>query len=119
MNYDQPRQLKDGTGWHYTSMNDGQVWAVGYCRNHLDQPHATEDEARDCYTRYLLDNNLHLDGRDADTWHRCKAAEGCETLTDRFAGIRPWGPDWSLCDDHRDREHVAALLGRVGDSIHS
>jgi hypothetical protein len=120
MNYDQPRQLADGTGWHYTRMNDGQVWALGGCREHHDG-HATEDEARDCYTRWLLDNRLFLDGRGGpDTLHRCQW-EGCETFTDRIAQVNPADMTamWFLCDDHRDREHVAALLGRVGDSIHS
>jgi hypothetical protein len=123
MNYDQPRQVADGSGWHYTRMNDGEVWALGYCREHLDQPHATEDEARDCYTRYLLDHDLRLDGLAyADMRKQCEATISgarCEIWTDKFADIRPWGPSWTLCDEHRTREVVAALFGTAGDSVHS
>ena len=31
MTYDAPRQKQDGT-WGYTSMNDGSIWAIGYCK---------------------------------------------------------------------------------------
>jgi hypothetical protein len=116
VNYDQPRELADHSGWHYTSMNDGRVHAIGYCANH--DPHPTKDEAYDCYTRYKLDHDLRLDGQWQDTWHRC-LIEGCETLTDRHAWFAPWGPTYNLCDEHRTREVVAELFGTVGDSIHS
>jgi hypothetical protein len=121
MNYDQPRELADESGWHYTRMNDGEVRALGYCRDHLDQPHATEDEARACYTRWLLETRLFLDGRgDPDVRRRCEW-EGCETFTDRIAQVNPadMSAMYFLCDDHRTREHVAELFGTVGDSIHS
>jgi len=117
VNYDQPRQLADSSGWHYTRMNDGQVWAIGYCRQHLDQPHSTEDEARDCYTAYLLTERLKLDGQWAGIWHKCQT-EGCTALTDRFAQVDGW-QTFDLCDEHRTREQVAALFGTVGDSVHS
>jgi hypothetical protein len=119
VNYDQPRELADHSGWHYTSMNDGRINAIGYCRQHLDQPHATRDEAYACYTRYLLDNELRLDGQYAGTWHRC-IHPGCDTLTDRYAQVgRNMGPMYELCDTHRIREYVTELFGLVGDSIHS
>jgi len=121
MNYDQPRQLTDKTGWHYTSMNDGinegRPYAIGYCRQHLDQPHPTENEARDCYTAYLITERLMLDGQWRDTYHTCQT-EGCERITDRFAQVDGW-TTFNLCDDHRNREGVAALFGQVGDSVHS
>lgn len=117
MNYDQPRALKSG-GWHYTSMNDGRVWPIGYCRDHRDEPHATEDEARRCYRRYELAECLRLDGT-AGHWNPC-THPGCETLTNREAWIAPNGPFWLLCDEHRTRDAVAELYGEMaGDSVHS
>jgi hypothetical protein len=113
MNYDRPRELKSG-GWKYTRMNDGKVWAIGYCGDH--EPHVTADEARECYTSYLLDERLRLDVT-VDSYNPCMA-EGCETLTNRCADIDGWHM-FRLCDEHRDREHVAALFGTAGDSMHS
>jgi hypothetical protein len=116
VNYDQPRRLKDG-GWHYTSMNDGQVWPVGRCAEHA--PHETEDDARRCYRDYEMDERLHLDGT-IGHWNTCQYPEGCWTLTNRQAGISPWGPSWLLCDKHRTKEACAALYGPLaGDSVHS
>lgn len=117
MNYDQPRQLKTG-GWHYTSMNDGRVWAVGYCADHRGTPHATEDEARACYTRYLMEQRTQFDGT-LGSYNPCEAPSGCATLTNRCAVIDGW-PKWRLCDEHRTPEIVAELHGPLaGDSIHS
>jgi hypothetical protein len=115
VNYDQPRERADRSGWHYTQMNDGRVWPIGYCADHA--PHATEGEARDCYTRYLLEQRLQLDGMAyADMQRPC---EVCGAWTDKFAEISPWGPSFTLCDEHRTREQFAALFGQVGDSVHS
>ena len=116
MNYDQPRKLADGSGWHYTQMNDGRIWPIGYCREH--EPHATEDDARRCYRDYELNERLTLDGT-IGNWNPCEH-EGCETLTNRNAGIEPWGPSWRLCDEHRTKERCAELYGELaGDSVHS
>jgi hypothetical protein len=123
VNYDKPRQLADKSGWHYTRLNDRRVWVIGYCCDHLDQPHATADAARECYTRYLLDHDLQLDGMSyVDTRKRCEAvidSERCEQWTEKFADFRPWGPSYTLCDAHRTREVVAVLFGQAGDSVHS
>lgn len=119
MNYYQPRQVvepdRPDTGkWRYTSMNDGAVWAVGYCRE--DCPgHDTPEEAYQHQTAYLLDRRLKLDGQ-WDTQHRC-AYEGCGEWTDRFAEV--WHRPFDLCDQHRTREIVAELFGTVGDVISS
>lgn len=79
MNYDQPRQLKSG-GWHYTTMNDGRVGAIGYCMDHRDTPHATEDEARACYRNYQLEQRTRLDGT-VGHYNPCEAPSGCGTLS--------------------------------------
>ena len=117
MNYDQPRQLADGGGWHYTQMNDGRVWPIGYCADHRDTPHATEDEARRCYRDYQLNERLALDWT-LGSWNPCEYPE-CETLTNRAAFIGGW-QRWRLCDEHRTKECCAELYGEMaGDSMHS
>jgi hypothetical protein len=119
VNYDQPRELDDKSGWHYTRMRDKQVWPIGYCADHAPKPHLTEDGARQCYTRYLLDKELDLDGERIGTWRRC-LRPGCGELTRRYAQVgRGMGPVYDLCDTHRTREDVAALFGTAGDSAHS
>lgn len=115
MNYDQPRQLADLSGWRYTSMNDGRVHATGYCRDH--DAHPTEDEARRCYRDYELNERLMLDGT-LGSWNPCDYP-ACETLTNRAARIAGW-TKWRLCDVHRTKETCAELYGEMaGDSAHS
>lgn len=117
MNYDQPRELQSG-GWHYTSRNDDRIHPVGYCPDHRDSPHATEDEARACYRNYLLEQRTRLDGT-LGAWNPCEAPSGCALLTNRAAVIQG-DPRWRLCDEHRTAEIVAELLGPLaGNSIHS
>ena len=117
MNYDQPRQLQSG-GWHYTTMNDGRIGAIGYCMDHRDSPHATEDEARACYRNYELEQRTRLDGT-LGSYNPCEAASGCEVLTNRCVTIGGW-VKWRLCDEHRTAEVVAELYGPLaGNSMHS
>lgn len=118
MNYDQPRMLADGRGWHYTSMNDGKVHAIGYCWHHKDEPHPTEDDARRCYRDYLLNERLQLTGSSRE-YHRCEAKGGCEILTNKIAVLDGW-PRWWLCDEHLSKFQCELLFGELaGDSIHS
>lgn len=114
MNYYDARELKDG-GWRYSCMNDDRIWTVGSCAEH--EPHATQDEAYECYTRYLLDNRLTLDGTISNTQHRCAHAD-CDEWTDRYAQIDN-SQTWSLCDQHRTKDVVAELLGTVGAAVSS
>lgn len=117
MNYDQPRQLQTG-GWHFTTENDGRIGAIGYCADHRDTPHDTEDEARACYARYLLEQRTTLDVTLGD-YNPCVAPAGCTTLTNRCAMVGGW-TTWRLCDEHRTLEVVAELQGPLaGDSVHS
>jgi hypothetical protein len=114
VNYDQPRQHKDG-GWHYTQTNDDRIWPIGYCRGH--GPHGTEDEARRCYRDYELNERLRLDGT-LGSWNPCEYRE-CQTLTNRAAFLGGW-TCWRLCDEHRTKECCAELYGELaGDSVHS
>lgn len=115
MNYDQPRKLADGSGWHYTTKNRRTgIHAIGYCAEH--GPHATEGEARECYTRYLMTERVRLDSTLGD-YNPCRA-DGCDVLTNRAAVVDGWHY-YRLCGEHRTREQVAALFGTVGNSIHS
>lgn len=115
MNYDQPRQLKDG-GWHYTTFNKRiGTFPIGYCASH--GPHPTEDDARRCYRDYELNERLRLDTTLGD-YNPCERP-GCETLTNRAVTIDGW-PKWRLCDEHRTKEVCAELYGEMaGDSVHS
>lgn len=114
MNYDQPREKESG-GWHYTRFNRRVgTWPIGYCRDH--EPHATPDEARECYTKYMLAECVRLDATLGE-YNPCRA-DGCDILTNRAAAVGEWNL-YRLCDVHRTREQVAVLFGTVGDSVHS
>lgn len=117
MNYDQPRQLEKG-GWHYTTFNRRiGTFPIGYCADHKNEPHATEEEARRCYQQYKLNERLKLDLTYGD-YNPCDLPE-CETLTNRGYGLDGW-PEGRLCDEHRTKEVVAGLIGELaGDSMHS
>lgn len=123
MNYYQPRQVdpeadrEDAGKWRYTCMNDGQVWPVGYCAGACPG-HDTPEGAYEHQTEYVLDN-AHFDGEWKDVQHRCEA-EGCGAWTTRFASLGPGQMQThDLCDEHRNRETLAVIVGRVGDSFGS
>ncbi len=142
MNYDDARQIDpkadkpDAGKWRYTTRNDDRIWAIGYCAEGCPG-HDTAEGAYEHQTAYLLDHELHLDGRYSDAQHRCEAdvptgginisgmltapptgTEKCGKWTEFFGSVG-WAPSWSLCDVHRTREVVAALFGTVGQVIHS
>lgn len=76
--------------------------------------HATEDEAHNCYRRYLLDQELEL--RDPPespgSLHKCQAP-GCGAYTAGEARLGHGYPRrFYLCDAHRSRETVEALVIR-------
>jgi hypothetical protein len=117
VNYYGARELRDADGkgigrYHYTCRNDNRIWPVGYCVEH--EGHATEQEAQDCYKRYLLDHRLNLDMTMNDTQRKCCI---CGEWTQKAAEIDN-GQIWDLCDAHRNRETVEKLFS-VGESISS
>lgn len=150
MNYYQPRQVDpesdrpDAGKWRYTKMNDGKVWAVGYCAEGCEG-HDTPEGAYEHQTQFVLDHEIRLDVRINDQQLRCVAptnrrfvpadkllAGGVITGADaREAEVVKCGEwtgtvaeagmlrQWPLCDEHRNREVVAKLLGTVGDEISS
>ena len=98
MNHYQARESKGG-GWHFTCMNDGRIWPTGYCRDHTT--HATQQEAEECYAKYLLDRELRF-GATSDTQCKCKE---CGNWTSGYVDI---GMTWriTLCKDHQTIEVV-------------
>lgn len=117
MNYYQPRELKDKEGkalglWHYTCMNDGKVWPVGYCAQGCPG-HADKEGAYQHQKEYLLDT-ARFDGAFVDAQRPC---EICKAWTSKFADDSSGGKH-ILCDEHRNREGLAQIL-EVGDVISS
>ena len=118
MNYYGPREItREGkpTGlYRYTGMNDGRIWATGYCAQ--DCPgHPTKAEACEHQKQYDLDHRLRLDDTlGADVAHRCQV---CQEWTQGAASVDGW-QHYILCDKHRTREEVAKLYS-VGTSISS
>lgn len=141
MNYDQPRQRKDGR-YDMTSMNDGVIIPIGYCRRwnpplpgdwvydmdpsfwqkveqfkdkHHTDGHASEVEASDCYREYLLDQRLSF--VTVGDYNPCQI---CGTLTNRMSQVDGW-IQHRLCPEHTNRETVEQLWpkGQVYQSIHS
>lgn len=77
--------------------------------------HATADEAQACYREYLLDHRVNYDlaGR-ATTQHSCQHL-GCDGWTHRAVLLDNTHFFW-LCDEHRNRNEIAALAPAVGES---
>lgn len=109
MNYYQPRKRKDGK-WDFTCRNDDDVWAVGYCAEAGGGHHESEEEARDCYTKYLLDKELTFT-KMANQQRRCQV---CQEYTEGIAQVGQ-ATMYVLCDEHRNREEVEKLYGKVGN----
>lgn len=113
MNSYRPRQVladepsEDASLWRYTCKRGADVVAVGYCAQHCPG-HATAEDAADHMTQWLLEHRLQFVG---DTVER--ACDVCGTLTTMRADL--YGTVYELCDQHRNREQVAALFGRVPD----
>ncbi len=95
-----PRQLPDG-GWLQVHLPSGA--AAGYCAGHPAEPHATPEEAGQCYRKYLIEQTLNLDCTRPGSG-RCSAS-GCKTVTRRTAVI-DGQPHGYWCDRHRNRKTV-------------
>lgn len=123
MNYYQPRELKDKDGnpsgiWHYTCMNDGRIWAVGYCAQGCPG-HDTKDGAYEHQRQYELDN-ARYNGKLGNEHHREeRKCEICGEWTDGYASVGMGGMErYILCDQHRNRESLDTLV-EAGDSFGS
>jgi hypothetical protein len=116
MNYCQPREIadKDGAGagrWRYTCMNDGRVWAIGYCAT-LHCHHASPEEAREHYRQYELDHRREVEyARPGRLCLICEAVTVKGFTTDGYHS-------YPLCDEHRTRKVLDTLV-KPGDFISS
>jgi hypothetical protein len=116
VNYYDARELRDpetgeGTGtFHFVVMNRRTgTHPVGYCAEHGGHPSA--EEARECFRKYLLDD---VQEEHYGDWTGCEV-EGCDEPTKRgLTARRPLGNGHALCDEHRTKEHLEALMGGVG-----
>jgi hypothetical protein len=84
----------------------------GWYKEHV---HATADEARECFRRYLLDGQRDESYGD---WTGCEAVidgEKCDTPTKKgLTGRPPLGNGYAFCDEHRTPEQLEALTPTVG-----
>lgn len=108
MNYREPRQIlgPDGvpTGkWRFTTMNDGVVWASGYCSDRRCE-HDTAEEAAACYREWLLDHRL----RRGTAENRMLPCEVCGEFTRHYVEINH--TTYTLCEKHYGREHCAEMI---------
>jgi len=132
MNYYDALRLEDGSGYHYVSQNRRHgTHPVGYCRQwHEDKSHvhATAEEARECFRRYLLDGAREEtyadwtgceglvadDPNDLDDMG-CTINRKCDKPTKTGLTTRPpLGHGHALCDEHRTHEMLERLTGPVG-----
>lgn len=107
-------------GWHYIYMSRDGGYPLGYCRDH--EPHPTEVQARECYSRYLREQTIRLDAGKVD-WTSCTARPDGVRCPNPTQGYAVWGDDGygmtPLCPDHMATEHVIAverLAGPAGDA---
>lgn len=126
MNYDEARQLSEGGGWHWTSMNDGVVRTAQPCLTILRpfdptkwheplqpedvrrcEPHATREEAERHYYEWSL-----AEVTEVETSNAVKCERGCGTWTNKYLGhpgLSGYFPATFLCDFHRSREVLAKV----------
>jgi len=96
-----PRSHPVDGGWLTGTPAGSYLRPSGYCGNHADSPHATADEAYQCYRKYLVEQTLRLDGR-RGTPGPCKV---CGRETSRTVVINGYPRDhW--CDEHATVEDV-------------
>lgn len=119
-----PKQLADGR-WRYAAANSRGGGPIGYCFDHRDEGHATADEARECFGRYVVDTamNMLADRPDlipdskVDAAYRCEAPE-CDNWQSASLSVGGYRTV-TLCKEHRTREHVERVLLPIGDSWES
>jgi|SRR5581483_8301452 len=144
MNYAEARKLSDGSGWHFTVQNDDRIWTHQCCRDpgppateedaekygyevgeptlgKAHAPHATREEAEDCYRQWCLakvEETLAFSDDVFPNWHGCEAVveeKRCDTPTKGGARYNAdhWPEHVPLCADHRTKEAVLAQV-KVG-----
>ena len=139
MNYLQARQIESGLHagkWHYTSMNDGRIHAIGYCSIYKDCPtcdgrsfmtdnpcatcdkkgvvRKTDDEfcfhdtAEEANEHYKLYllDDAKYDRKMSNQMLKCQI---CGEYTEKMASAGEWST-FILCDEHLNRESLEQLL---------
>ena len=145
MNYAEARQLKGEAGWHFTVRNDDRIWAHQCCCTMVPatmddvartqdiyhgtlkvgdlvlgpphEPHATKEEAEECFHQWRLRQKIRLDGGYGN-WESC---EVCGEPTKKGAAQPDIGGarHVALCDKHLNEESVRSLMKRVTECIYS
>lgn len=138
MNYDEARPLADGSGWHWTSQNDGLSRMAWPCQRLADGVDARfsrdngqlefrrgdkvvpKDEAwvtcpphatREEAERHYYDASLASARELNASWTACAVPE-CPNPTTKMLGNMGLERHFNatpLCDEHRTREQLAAL----------
>lgn len=116
MNYYAARQRKSDSLWHYTCMNDNQIWPVGYCGQGCPG-HATRAEAEEHQKQYLLDNAKYRTGESSWPKYKCEV-EGCEREATGLADIPGSFHQHRFCADHCNRVELSKLI-EVGETTSS
>lgn len=116
MNYYGPRQRKSDGKYHYTCMNDGQIWPVGFCADGCPG-HDTAEQACEHQKQYML--SIARFGQKTDAWpkHKC-GVQGCESEATCWAMIPGEMRQFEVCESHANKEALATLI-EVGESISS
>lgn len=123
MNYYHPYQRSTGE-WFYVMVNDGMVYRVGYCAEDACQGHTTEEEAREHYRQYELDNATYRDAttlpEEAQRKQRERHCAVCQAWTRSFAQLGPGRLQIVfLCADHLNRDGLDQAVPTMGDAISS
>ena len=135
MNYAQARKLEDGSGWRFTVRNDDDIWTHECCRDpgppateesmygylpgeltlgEPHAPHATKEEAEDCYNRWRRNpDHIRLDGGFGG-WTGC---EICDAPTKKAAVIR--SKYVALCEEHLTIEIALSTIKDITSVIYS
>lgn len=96
-----------GKGWHYASIGKRGGGPIGYCADHA--PHATETEARECFSSYLL---TQLRAETYGDWTSCQYPHNeCGRPTKSGWGVPATLSSVALCEVHDSRELAIACLG--------
>jgi hypothetical protein len=141
MTYYGPRQVQATGKWHYTSMNDGHVHAVGDCSPWESCPDCKEfglwsEEQRACTTcngRGLVERENPCPGHETEE-EACEhyrqhliddsrydfqmkpahACAVCGEMTEMLAGVAYHSIQVWLCDKHRNRENLEITMPALG-----
>ncbi|MBL4817955.1 MAG: hypothetical protein JKY15_01810 [Deltaproteobacteria bacterium] len=123
MNYDQARQVKDGS-WNYSRQNDESIWPIGYCSSSYSDTnkthkHKSKEEAEQCYKKFIMDTQLVLDaGKFGDgELIKCEIKD-CKESTDTYTRIGSFIIR-KYCNTHRNIKTVSENYSVSGVSIHS